>query len=81
ASALAAAGGAIVLFFVGEGPHATAAARFDASQIVKVFRNRGVRLADFGYFGHMWELYAMWTWVPAFLRASFAVRGVAPKLA
>ena len=81
ASLLAAAGGAIVLFFVGEGPHATPAARFDAAQIAKVFRNRGVRLADFGYFGHMWELYAMWTWVPVFLRASFAAHGSGPKLA
>ena len=81
ASMLAAAGGAIVLFFVGEGPYATPAARFDAAQVVKVFRNRGVRLADFGYFGHMWELYAMWTWVPVFLRASFAAHGARPSLA
>jgi MFS family permease len=81
ASVLAAAGGAIVLFFVGEGPFATPAARFDVAQVVKVFRNRGVRLADFGYFGHMWELYAMWTWVPVFLRASFAAHGARPSLA
>jgi MFS family permease len=81
ASALAAAGGAIVLLFVGEGPFATPAAGFDAAQVVKVFRNRGVRLADFGYFGHMWELYAMWTWVPVFLRASFAAHGARPSLA
>jgi MFS family permease len=81
ASALAAAGGAIVLLFAGEGPHATPGADFDAAQVVKVFRNRGVRLADFGYFGHMWELYAMWTWVPVFLRASFAAHGARPSLA
>ena len=59
----------------------TPAAPFDASQIAKVFGNRGVRLADFGYFGHMWELYAMWTWVPVFLRASFAAQGARPALA
>jgi MFS family permease len=80
-SALAAVGGTIVLVFVGEGPFATASAPFDVAQVVKVFRNRGVRLADFGYFGHMWELYAMWTWIPAFLRASLAARGEPPRLA
>lgn len=80
-SALAVVGGALVLLFVDEGPHATPAARFDVAQIAKVFGNRGVRLADFGYFGHMWELYAMWTWVPVFLRASFAAYGARPSLA
>jgi len=79
-SLLAAAGGAIVLFFVDDGPHAAPTARLDLAQIARVFRNRGVRLADFGYFGHMWELYAMWTWVPAFLRASLSPRHAAPSL-
>jgi len=80
-SAMALVGGALVLFFVGEGPFASPSAPFDIGQVVKVFRNRGVRLADFGYFGHMWELYAMWTWVPVFLRASLAARGDSPRLA
>jgi MFS family permease len=80
-SALAAAGGLIVLLFVGDGPHATPSARLDVTQIARVFRNRGVRLADYGYFGHMWELYAMWTWVPVFLRVSFSERGASPALA
>jgi MFS family permease len=57
------------------------AARFDLSQIGKIFRNRGVRLANFGYFGHMWELYAMWTWIPFMIRASVAVRRSDPALA
>jgi MFS family permease len=80
-SLLAVTGGAIVLLFVEDGPFAAPAARFDAAQIVQVFRNRGVRLADFGYFGHMWELYAMWTWIPVFLRASLAVQAAPPRLA
>ncbi|HEY0078387.1 MAG TPA: MFS transporter [Pyrinomonadaceae bacterium] len=80
-SALAVAGGLIVLFFVTDGPYALPAARFDLGQVLKVFENRGVRLANFGYFGHMWELYAMWTWLPVMLRASFAERGGEPALA
>src|SRR5690242_8073101 len=80
-SVLAAIGGLIVLFFVDDGPYALQRAKFDLSQIVKVFSNRGVRLASFGYFGHMWELYGMWIWIPVMLRASLAIRGGDPQLA
>jgi len=80
-SLLAVVGGLVVLFFVGDGPNALPAARFDWKQVGKVFRNRGVRLANLGYFGHMWELYAMWTWIPFMIRASLALRKSDPALA
>ncbi|HEX5602144.1 MAG TPA: MFS transporter [Pyrinomonadaceae bacterium] len=80
-SVLAAVGGLIVLFFVEDGPYALPPAKFDMSQIVRVFSNRGVRLASFGYFGHMWELYGMWIWVPVMIRSSLALRNANPELA
>ena len=71
----------IVLRFVGEGPYALPNQPFDITQITRVFANRGVRLANFGYFGHMWELYAMWAWAPVMIRASVALSGDSPRLA
>jgi len=80
-SLLAAFGGLVVLLFIKDGPHALPSARFDWRQIYKIFGNRGVRLANLGYLGHMWELYAMWTWIPVMIRASLASRGSEPVLA
>ena len=81
ASAFAVLSALLIIAFVREGPYALANQPFDITQVTKVFRNRGVRLANFGYFGHMWELYAMWTWAPVMIRASLAARGEPPLLA
>jgi len=81
ASALAAVGGLIVARFVTDGPDALPNAKFDFHQIKHVLSDRSVRLANFGYFGHMWELYAMWTWTPVMIRASLASTGSRPQLA
>ncbi|MEE9179120.1 MAG: MFS transporter [Acidimicrobiia bacterium] len=55
---------------VGDGPYEIPAQRFRWQQLGIVVRNGGVRLSTYGYLGHMWELYAMWTWTAAFLAAS-----------
>ncbi|HTI37322.1 MAG TPA: MFS transporter [Vicinamibacterales bacterium] len=69
-SLLALGGAAIVAFTVEDGPYITASAPFDRHALRVVLANRGTRLAMLGYFGHMWELYAMWTWIAAFAAAS-----------
>ncbi len=75
ASLLALVGAVLLGFGVKDGPHETATARFAWSHLGTVVRNRGVRLSTYGYLGHMWELYAMWTWTAAFLAASAASGG------
>ena len=65
-SALTLTGGVIALAVVIEGPYPFPRATFDPRQARLVFANRGVRLASLGYFGHMWELYAMWAWFLVF---------------
>ena len=71
-SALAVAGASIVGLAVRDGPHVSASAPFDRHALRVVLRSRGTRLAMLGYFGHMWELYAMWTWIAAFASASLS---------
>ncbi len=66
-SGLALTGGLLMQILVPDGPFRKTSASFDSSAFMNVFRDRKFRAAAFGYFGHMWELYAFWTFIPLML--------------
>lgn len=71
-SALAAAGGIAMLALVPDGPHLAKGARFDPRALAAVFGVARFRASAFGYFGHMWELYAFWAFLPLVIAAHSA---------
>jgi MFS family permease len=71
-ASLAALLGAALVALVRLGPRHAPAPPFNIAAALRLWSNRGTRLATLGYLGHMWELYAMWTWVGLYLAASFA---------
>lgn len=65
------AGAIIFIGFLQEGPHKAAPTKVNPWQLGQILKDRPVMLANMGYFGHMWELYAMWAW---FLSYSIAAK-------
>ena len=60
----------IIFILLREGPHQFKTTRFRVGQISRVLSNRAAMLVNLGYFGHMWELYALWGWLLAYVTAA-----------
>ncbi|MCL4766956.1 MAG: MFS transporter [Hyphomicrobiaceae bacterium] len=68
-SGIVASGGLLMYALVPDGPHLRTNARFDLTAFGAIFGSADFRASAFGYFGHMWELYALWAFIPAYLAA------------
>src|SRR6267154_4631810 len=70
-AALSALAGGLLIFLVpNDGPYAAPSPPFSLAAAPRILRDRAVALANLGYLGHMWEVYAMWTWMAVFITAS-----------
>jgi MFS family permease len=70
-SGLAVLGGVLIQFFVPDGPFRTKGSVLKLTAFLEIFKMRDFRSAAFGYFGHMWELYTFWAFVPLLLSNYF----------
>ncbi len=72
-SIIAISGGLLLYFLVPDGPYRKRSTALDLSVIPKIFKDKSFKAAAFGYFGHMWELYAFWAFVPFIITAYTAM--------
>jgi len=72
-SALSLIGGCAMYILVPDGPYRKAGQKLEPKEFLKSFRDRNFSAVAIGYFGHMWELYAFWVFLPVML-LNFKIR-------